>query len=543
MEACRDRAAPGRGAPIASYVETQAAAKPVRARVGALSARWPILLILALQAAVSVATLRNTAFQDEALYLYAGRQILHHWNGGPVPYEPYVSFFSGYPYVYPVIGGFLDMVGGLELARGFSLACMLGVTAIVFLVTRKVFDKPAALFASAAYASTGVVLFLGRLATYDALCLFLVALATVFAVQGGMATRLWASLAIGPVLVLAILAKYAGMLFVLPVFAVLACLGVVCLGWQRALDRLALALTAFAASLYVAYRTVDKAAFHAISGTTTNRVVGFKAPRGGLFIHVLQLGGLVYLMAFLGLLLALRLQPRYRALAVVLFGSSSLAPAYHIYFQESVSLDKHITYGLFFAAPLGGYALTWLSGYGRQSLPGPHRGRLLAGAAIVMVILTLGLRQSHTLYTGWANTSELSSALHTQVHDGTGRILAEDVEVARFDAMDITEPWQWNNFYYLYYVNAAHQPLFGNPALVQALKAGYYSWVELSFNAMPPEAYFAASQMATTRNYDLIAVILFQNSYGKGHVYLWRLARVPGHGNFTSLAQLKTKDW
>jgi hypothetical protein len=543
LEACRDRAAPGRWAPIASYVETQAAVKPVRARVGALSARWPILLILALQAAVSVATLRNTTFQDEALYLYAGRQILHHWNGGPVLYEPYASYFSGYPYVYPVIGGFLDLVGGLELARGFSLACMLGVTAIVYLVTRKVFDKPAALFASAAYASTGVVLFLGRLAIYDALCLLLIALATGFAVYGGMTRRLWASLAIGPVLVLAILAKYAGMLFVLPVFGVLACLGVAYLGWQRALDRLALALTAFAVSLYVAYRTVHKAAFHAISSTTTNRVVGFKAPRGGLLTHVLQMGGLVYLMAFLGLLLALRLQPRFRALAVVLFGSSWLAPAYHIYIQESVSLDKHITYGLFFAAPLAGYALAWLSGYGRQSLPRPHRGRLLAGAAIVMVILTLGLRQSHTLYTGWANTSELSSALHRQVHDGTGRILAEDVEVARFDAMDITEPWQWNNFYYLYYVNAAHQPLFGNPALVQAVKAGYYSWVELSFNAMPSEAYFAASQMAATRNYDLVEVILFQNSYGKGHFYLWRLARVPAHGNFTSLAQLKTKDW
>ena len=60
---------------------------------------------------------------------------------------------------------------------------------------------------------------------------------------------------------------------------------------------------------------------------------------------------------------------------------------------------------------------------------------------------------------------------------------------------------------------------------------------------MPSEAYFTASQMAATRNYDLIAVIPFQNSYGEGHFYLWRLAQVLGHGHFTSLAQLKTKDW
>ena len=69
MEAHRDQAARGREAPIASYAETQAAVRPPRARAGDLPASWPILLILALQAAVSVARLRNTAFQDEALYL------------------------------------------------------------------------------------------------------------------------------------------------------------------------------------------------------------------------------------------------------------------------------------------------------------------------------------------------------------------------------------------------------------------------------------------------------------------------------------------
>jgi hypothetical protein len=69
MEAHHDQAARGREAPIASYAETQAAVRPPRARAGDLPASWPILLILALQAAVSVARLRNTAFQDEALYL------------------------------------------------------------------------------------------------------------------------------------------------------------------------------------------------------------------------------------------------------------------------------------------------------------------------------------------------------------------------------------------------------------------------------------------------------------------------------------------
>jgi hypothetical protein len=155
----------------------------------------------------------------------------------------------------------------------------------------------------------------------------------------------------------------------------------------------------------------------------------------------------------------------------------------------------------------------------------------------------MGLGQSRELYSEWANTSKLSTALHTQLRDGTGRILAEDVEVSTFDAMDVTQPWQWNSFYYPYYVNHKGQRLFGNTAIAEAIQDRYYSWIELSFVYMPQDAYYAAGQMAQTRNYDLIAVVLFSNSYGRGHYYLFRSALAPGHGNFTSLAQLKTNDW
>ena len=527
---------------MATYVEPRPAVAVRQPQAGLLSRRWPLVGVLALQAVVSLAILRNTAFQDEALYLYAGRQIIHHWNGGPVPYDHYAFYFSGYPYAYPVIGGFLDMVGGLELARAFSLACMLGVTAIVYWVTGKLFDRTAALLASAAYACTGVVLFLGRLATFDAMCLFLIAIATALAVHGGMSRRPWAVAAIGPVLVLAILAKYAALLFVLPVFALLVCLGIPFVGWWRALVRLFLALAGFALSLDVAYKVIDKAAFHAISGSTTNRQVILTTSRVSLFTHVLHMSGLIYLLALLGALLALKLQWRFRVLAVVLLGSSALAPAYHIYVQETISLDKHIAYAMFFAMPLVGYALAWLSGYERQSLFGLYRGYWLAGLAVILAIFALGLGQARTLYT-WADTSELSTALHTQLRLGTGRALAEDIEVARFDTTDVTDPWQWSGVRFDYYVDAAHHQYLGDPAIAHAIKDRYYDLIELSFVYLPAEANFTAAQMAATRNYDLIAEILFTNSFGKGHFYLFRLALSPGHGNFTNLKQLTPTYW
>lgn len=435
------------------------------------------------------------------------------------------------------------MIGGLSLARDFSLACMLGVTTIVYLVTGKLFGRRSAVFAAVAYALIGSVLFLSRLATFDAMCLLLIAVSVGLAALGGSTRRPWPVLGIGPAMVLAILAKYAALLFVPTAFALLGCVALDSFGWRRALSRLLLSLAVFAASLAVAYSLMDKAAFHAIAGSTTSRAVALKAPRLALTLHVLQMGGAVYLIAFAGLLLIIRLRRRSWLIAVVLFGSSWLVPFYHVYKQEPTSLDKHIAYAMFFAAPLAGFALSWLSGAERGRLPAAHRGYWAAALAVVLAIATLGMSQARTLYAGWPDSSNLSVALHTQLRDGSGRILAEDIEVAEFDGMDVTDPWQWGSLYYPSYVNHAGQHLFGAAAIAQAIKDRYYNWVELSFIYLPDQAYYVAGQMAQTRNYDLIDVILFSDSYGSAHYYLFRSALVPGHGNFTSLAQLKTSNW
>jgi 4-amino-4-deoxy-L-arabinose transferase-like glycosyltransferase len=506
-------------------------------------ARVSLALILALQAVVSVVTMRNTAFQDEGLYLYAGRQIIRHWSGGPAPLDHYAYYFSGYPYVYPVIGGFLDKVGGLELARSFSLLCMLGVTGIVWYITRRLFDVPAAVFASGMYAVTGVVLLVGRLATFDALCLFLIALGTGIGVHCATTKRPWSALAIGPVLVASILAKYAALLFVPAAFALLACLSVMHVGWRGAVSRVSLALTTFALSLWMTYQTVDSQTFHALSGSTTNRVAGLQAARIELFTHVLRMGGLVLGGALVGLLL-LQSQRRLRLVTLILFGASWLTPAYHIYMRETVSLDKHIAYGLFFAAPLAGYALAWLSGYdGAPAAKTTRSGYWLVGAAVLLAAFTLGLHQSYTLFHGWADSSQLTYALHTQLRNGTGKILAEDIEVARFDARDITQEWQWNSFYYSYYVDEKQVEHLGDDALRHGIQDRHYDIVELSFTYLPGQAYFVAERLIETRNYDLIARIPTENTYGKGHYFIFRSALNPGRGNFKNINQLKMKVW
>ena len=140
---------------------------------------WPLLAVLAVQAALSASMVRaSTAFGDEALYLSAGHLEWSHWlHGTQIP--AYQTWFSGAPVIYPPIGAIADSLGGLAAARLLSLVFMLGVTSFVWgTATRLLADKRAAFFAAALFAVLAPTLHLGSYATYDALALLLLAAAT-----------------------------------------------------------------------------------------------------------------------------------------------------------------------------------------------------------------------------------------------------------------------------------------------------------------------------------------------------------------------------
>src|SRR5450755_2689400 len=146
---------------------------------------WPLAAVLAVQAALSLRLVRaNTAFQDEALYLWAGHREWAHWlHGTPVP--PFGTFFSGAPVIYPPLGSLADSVGGLAGARVLSLVFMLGATVLLWDSTGRLFGRRAAFFAAALFAVLGPTLHLGAFATYDAMSLFFIALASWFVVRAG----------------------------------------------------------------------------------------------------------------------------------------------------------------------------------------------------------------------------------------------------------------------------------------------------------------------------------------------------------------------
>ena len=164
---------------------TGPAAKPSRLAwrrgraTGRCSRSWPSRPLLSLRLIWS-----NTAFQDEALYLRAGHLEWARWlHHAPIPDFP--SYFSGAPVIYPPLGALADSIGGLAAARVLSLCFMLGVTSLLWATAGRLYGRRAALLAAGLFATLAGTQFLGAFATFDAMALFLLALAAWLGVRCG----------------------------------------------------------------------------------------------------------------------------------------------------------------------------------------------------------------------------------------------------------------------------------------------------------------------------------------------------------------------
>ena len=215
---------PGRPDPVARWIG--------RSGIGRLvAARWPLIMVLAVQAILSLRlTWSNTAFQDEGLYLRAGHLEWARWlHQAPVPDFP--SSFSGAPVIYPPLGAVADSLGGLAAARVLSLGFMLAVTSLLWATAGRLYGRRAALLAAGLFATLAGTQFLGAFATFDAMALFLLALAAWLGVRAAdypFRTRTTLLVATAVILAAANATKYVTAVFT-PVVFVVVCLAV----WRR----------------------------------------------------------------------------------------------------------------------------------------------------------------------------------------------------------------------------------------------------------------------------------------------------------------------
>ena len=483
------------------------------------------LLLVAVLVVQGVLSLRlvgaDTAFEDEAAYLWAGHLEWAHWlHGAPVPQFP--AYFSGAPVIYPPVGALADSIGGLAGARVLSLVFMLGATALLWGTAGRLFGRRAAFFAAALFAVLGPTLHLGAFATYDAMSMLLVALAAWCVVRAGDredATG-W-MLAGGAALALANAAAYSSALFD-PVVIVLALVTAFPRpGGKAAAGRCLTLLTVVAVLLTAGLLTGGSRYATGIKQTTLARV-GAADSITSVFADSWSWTGLIAVLAVCGVAVSWAGRPgRARTwLLAVLAAIVLLVPLEQARLHTTASLNKHVDLGAWFAAIAAGYAVDRFL----AAAPAGRSRALAFGACVVALVfpLSLGAGQSRVFSTSWPDAQSFTAILGPLADHGSGRLLVEDPSVAEY-YLPAGSQWQrWSSTRNIVLpsgsntggpASTAGVTADGNPGVyAEFITEGYFSLVALNFSDTTVLDHRIAADLRHNPRYHVVQVI----PYGPG---------------------------
>lgn len=406
---------------------------------------WPLVAVLAVQAGFSLRLVRaDTAFQDEATYLWAGHLEWANWlHGAPIP--PFAAYFSGAPVFYPPIGALADSIGGLTGARILSLVFMLGATTLLWGAAGRMYGRRAAFFAAALFAVSGPTLHLGSFATYDALSVFLIALAAWLVMSAGdRSDATGRMVAAGVALALANVAAYSSILFD-PIVALLVLLTAFPKpGGKVAARRIALLLIVVVTLLLAGLLIGGSSYLGGFERTTLSRAHGAASP-----LTVLRDSwswtGLVVVLAVCGVIISVASrQRRTRTWALVIMTIAAiLGPLEQANLHTAASLDKHVGLGAWFAAIAAGYAVDWFV----IAAPAGRNRVLTCGACVLALAfpVSVGASQSYAFATSWPNATSFIAIMGQTVSQNSGHLLVEDPTIAEYYLPQGSQWQRWSS--------------------------------------------------------------------------------------------------
>jgi 4-amino-4-deoxy-L-arabinose transferase-like glycosyltransferase len=466
-------------------------------RIAPAGRRWPLFAVLAAQAVLSLRLIwSNTAFQDEALYLRAGHlewaRWLHH-----VPIPNFPAYFSGAPVLYPPLGALADGIGGLVAARILSLCFMLGVTSLLWATTVRLYGQRAALLAAALFATIAGTQFLGAFATFDAMALFLLSLAVWLGVRSAdcqFRARITLLFASGLTLAAADAVKYATTLFTPVVFILLA----LAVRRKHPGGAWLAVLAALGSWLALAAAGILAGGHQYWLGITTSTLARPRSdvPVTAVIQHAYVWTSLILVLAVIGAVLSSRGEARGKFLPVLLVAAALLAPAEQARLHTTVSLQKHVVFGAWFAAIAAGYAMA------RFSRVDPGRGWAAVLALPIAASTLFGsMGQAASLTRVWPDSASLVGILRSAVGAHPGEYLAEDYDVEAY-YLRAQVPWpRWSSTYYLSYPGA----LPGAPSYRAAISSHFFSLVILDFGDTAATDNQITADMSHTGGYYVLA--------------------------------------
>lgn len=500
-------------------------------RLGVYARQRAVLLgTLAVVAAIAIRMIAiNSAFLDEATYLSAGHVIWHNWlHGGPD--LKYSTYFSGAPVIYPVIAAVADAIGGLYAARVFSLICILVTIGLVDGTTRRLFGARAAGWATVIFATIEGTQFLAAFATYDAMALMCLALAVWTSLRYLDLPRdlPHAGLYLGvPLLAFANATKYATALYDPIVVGVVVLAYARRYGW-RASARIAVVYSAILGALIAALLAVGGSRYATgIDYTTLKRPPGISTASAVIDSSLRWVGALAAVCVIGMVVATYRLwRRRWRSMheraTLALLGVLSLAvflaPIEQVHVHTTISLQKHVAFGAWFAAIAAGAMISRFTAGGWRAA----KWRWVPVVAFIIPLGVIGQAQASRLHNAWPNTTILTRDMAPYVQANDRPVLMDDSEVAEYYLGANSDPRRWNNTYYLRYpVPGTSQVLYGPAAYKAAIAHDHFGLVALNFGVRNNIDRIVQNAIHLNHHYRYLGEVRMDGAYGYQTYVIW----------------------
>ena len=419
-------------------------------KLGKLNVRTLTWAVVAVWSLVCLVTLDyNGPFMDEGIYVTAGQRALegHGLDDG------YLGWFAG-SLLWPMLAGLGHRVGGLLGARAVALALATLAFCALVLASRNLYGERAALWTALAFAASGPVMAVARMAVYDASALAGIAVSLYAVTELARSDHRGWAVAAALAFCWAVFSKYPTALMLLPLVGVWAALRGRKTGMDLGLfgfSGLAVALAFFLplreqVAAFIAYRLV-----HSPATGVTRSMIAVDMARLSAAPLLLAAGGWAAggWRAASGWWAA----GGRRGLATVLLSAMWLWPAYHLVLGDPVSSNKHLVLGFLFGYPLVGLALarSW-AGMGARGaeVRGWARwaGRAVA-AAWVLALVAVGAGQARRLSVAWPDARPVAAYLVDQVQPGQQLLINESwpYTMYLYEQGRVRTPWDVYDVY------------------------------------------------------------------------------------------------
>jgi hypothetical protein len=400
---------------------------------------------------------------------------------------------------------------------------MLGATFLLHGVAKRIFDRRAAGFAAALFAGLASVQYLGAFATYDAMALFLVSLASwlgVRALEARPSARFLFLIAAGCTLALADAAKYAAALFTLIVLAVVVSIASRLRGPTAAaragmLMSLAFSLSLAGALLVGGHPYIQGVEYTTLARTSSNSAAPFLLYVSGKW------EGSVLVLGIVGAATAICTSRRRStcALALTLAVAGFLVPVEQARIHTYTSLFKHIGYGAWFSAIAGGYALASLL----RAVPPVKAAMALRVAAAAVVLAGIPSIPWAPSHFGWPNASRLVPVMRGTLRSTRGPLLLDE----RGNVLDYYVPQLMidrpvvGTWFFAFNDPATGRHLIDGNAYAAAIREHYFSVIMLEFWDTAATDKLIESDINKSGGYRLVADIPYPATGAHGNYLIW----------------------